>query len=322
MILKEEILVKYEDISIHDLKYLKENPRVLSSVSSIGSHLTEDEVQNEIHSIMKKQPSVLNVKKRISAHGGLTDPILVRIDSKAVIEGNSRLTAFRMLHEETKEDKWALIPCHVVTGLTDDQQFSYLNEIHVKGKTPWTAYEKANMAYNASINGKTDKQIATWSGETTQEIAKRIRTIKMMHENKDKEQKRFSYYNVLVRNRAISTSINGNPKLKSLLLDEIKGEKFDALELRDKFPTVLAKKKVLNKYMNDEWTLNQAYEAAKPSDVSKRVRDATVKIGSINKSEVQELNNTDFNIFVLDVKNFNKKVTRLIGMVKAQKKQV
>ncbi len=47
---------------------------------------------------MRDQPSYDALQKAIRKAGGLHDPIIVRHDGM-VVEGNSRLTAFKTLHE-------------------------------------------------------------------------------------------------------------------------------------------------------------------------------------------------------------------------------
>ena len=74
---------------------------------------------------------------------------MVRHDTMEVIEGNSRLAAYKKLYdaEEEERDQWEFILCQIVSSLTKEQLAAYLHQLHVKGKTNWTAYEKANFAY-------------------------------------------------------------------------------------------------------------------------------------------------------------------------------
>ena len=77
--------------------------------------------------------------------GGLLEPIIVR--RNVVLEGNSRLAAYRMLAEKDPI-KWADIRCNVLPDDTsDDVVFSLLGTLHIIGKTPWSPFEQAGYLY-------------------------------------------------------------------------------------------------------------------------------------------------------------------------------
>ena len=104
----------------------------------IFSSLEENERQEIIFEALKKNSSVKNLISDIKRHKGLMEPILVRCDTNAVIEGNSRLAAYKIfIHEQESDEKWREIPCKLVSKLTYEQQTAYLSQIHIKGKTPW-----------------------------------------------------------------------------------------------------------------------------------------------------------------------------------------
>ena len=210
---------------------------------------------------------------RIKAHGGLLEAIIVRHDTMEVIEGNSRLAAYRNLrdNDRDKSGKWDSIACLVVSCLTRKQQYAYLNQIHVEGKTPWIAYEKANLVYSMKKE-LTDDEILHTLGITSQELAKRIRVIEMMTESSDMERSHFSHYDVLVRTRKIAEELAVNPDLTKILVSKIvdqdkEGSDFTAQALRDKLPTIIGKKKVLKKYIDGRQNLDEAFLDAKLSGV-------------------------------------------------------
>ena len=137
-----------------------------------------------------------------------------------VIEGNSRLAVYRILHEETKKEDWEFIPCNIVQKLSDEQQIAYLNQIHVKGKTEWSAYEKANFAYARKTEGFSFPKIAELFGESEATIRTRIKVVEMMRNNNDRERSHFSYYDILVRNH--SKDMNKRQNLKEALLERVR----------------------------------------------------------------------------------------------------
>ncbi len=166
----KEISVTHEKISIYKLKYFEENPRVFSCIHGEDTPENEDELQTFIQDKMWEQPSVKNLVTDIEKHGGLLERILVRYDTRQVIEGNSRLAVFRKLHKKKPDEKWAFIECDYVDTLTPTQQDAYLAQIHIKGKTEWSAYEKANFSYIRAKRGVPIEDIMRILSEGKNEI--------------------------------------------------------------------------------------------------------------------------------------------------------
>lgn len=320
-ILGEIIKVKEDYIDIDTLKFLEDNPRVYACIHAVSNfdEMSEEEQQNKIYEELLKQPSVKNLKPEIKRHGGLMEPIVVRWDTMTVIEGNSRLAVYRELNKDEKESgEWNLIRCDIVSSLTDEQQAAFLNQIHVKGKTSWSAYEKANFAYVTKQRGKNYGQIAELFGESEQTIRTRIKVIKMMADNSDIKLSHFSYYDVLVRNANLSREIKGNENLKKKLLKDIaklgsdeESNSFTAQELRNKLPVVWKKPKVLKKYNEGVYDLDQAYQLAKTSSAEEKVKKARDLLEYISKPEISELEQNRFNAFQHALRKLSKTVTRI-----------
>ena len=321
-ILQETVGISNDYLSIYDLKFLKDNPRVYSCIYDEPKFETfpEEMQQKKILEKLRAEPSVKNLKPEIKRHGGLVEWILIRYDTKEVIEGNSRLAVYRILHEETKEENWEFIPCNIVSRLSDEQQAAYLNQIHVKGKTEWSAYEKANFAYARREQGSTIPRIAELFGESEGTIRTRIRVVEMMRNNKDKDRSHFSYYDVLVRNH--SGDMNQRPDLKNTLLERIRilgnseeGDlDFTAQELRKKLPAIIKKPKVLNKYIEGSIGLDNAYQRAKISNVQEKTREARAILEGIERRNINELERNDFNAFKQDLNRLEKEVRRIVGI--------
>ena len=145
-ILDKSIPIANDYIRIDQLKFLKDNPRVYACTHGEPDfdRLIEGEQQDIIFKKLLKEPSVKNLIPEVKRHGGLMEPILVRRDTMEVIEGNSRLAVYRQLHQKNEEGDWELIPCYIVSSLTEDQQAAFLNQIHVKGKTTWSVMYPQN----------------------------------------------------------------------------------------------------------------------------------------------------------------------------------
>lgn len=118
-----------ERLPIDSLLFLKDNPRVYSCIAELAGFddLFPAEQQQTIYDTLRKEQSVRVLIPDIRDNGGLIEPILVRADREEVIEGNSRLAAYRSLYNETKDNKWKYIPCRIVSRLSDDQLAALLH---------------------------------------------------------------------------------------------------------------------------------------------------------------------------------------------------
>lgn len=323
-ILGEVIKISNDYLPIDELRFMKDNPRVYSCIHGEPDfdNLPEVVQQERIFENLKKEPSVKNLKSEIKRHGGLMEQILVRFDTKQVIEGNSRLAVYRILHEETKDENWELIPCNIVSSLTDDQQIAFLNQIHVKGKTKWSAYEKANFAY-VQKERLTFEKIADLFGESKMTISTRIKVIETMRTSGDTDRSHFSYYDVLVRNGDISKEIKKNKDLRKVLFERIRnlGDvedpeeslDFTALELRKKLPVIIQKPKVLKKYIQGDppLDLDTAYQSAKISNAQQKVRESTAILDGIERKDIISLDRNDLNALDQDLRKLVRTTDRI-----------
>ena len=325
-ILGKEISTEEKDIDIDKLLFYVFNPRIYSKIQGhtlfTESNSGDEEKQKYIQEEMLKEQSVINLKSEIVRHGGLTEPILVKHTTYEVIEGNSRLAVYRKLRDENPEDeRWHTISCRVVTDLDLDQTDAYLHGQHVEGKTPWTAYDKAHMAYKRIVkDGKSIADYAETVGATENEIKKQVNSIQLMYDNDDKIKANWSYYDLIVRNQKVSNICYERPDLKEFLLEEIKNQKsgqesFKALELRDKFPTIVSKPKVLKKFVNRQMSFEDAYHQAKSSKPLENLMSAKASIEGIQSADIQNLNKSEINTLLLQIKRCRGKIDRLKGMV-------
>lgn len=334
-ILENDIPVSCDDLDIHTLKFLLDNPRVFSCThGETGfSELGDDQQQEKIYEKLLKEPSVENLLPEIKRHGGLMEPILVRLDRMEVIEGNSRLAVYRKLHGEASEvgkEKWQTIPCEIISSLTEEEQYAFLNQIHVKGKTTWSAYEKANFAFVRHDEGKmTIDEIAEIFGESKREIQKRVDVIKGMKKNKDVELSHFSYYDVIARNREISKAVRNEAKLRDVLYKKIKRlgkqprdeAEFTAQELRRKLPLILTKPKILKRFAGGQENLDDCYQDAKESNVRAVVKRVLARLKAVTKKDLSRLEPTEINALAPEARRLCQeadRVRRIVLSVKGQ----
>lgn len=325
-IMGENIGVSSDFLELHKLRFLSDNPRVYACTHGIPgfNELPVEKQQDLIYKKLLEEPSVKNLEPEIKRHGGLLEAILVRLDTMEVIEGNSRLAVYRKLHEKHPGEDWELIQCDMVSKLTDEQQFAFLNQIHVKGKTQWSAYEKANLAYVRKERGWEVERIAELFGETETTIRKGIEVIDLMKSNGDNDQSHFSYYEVVTTAKKISQATEENEDLKNLLLNRIKGadpdndeNDFTALELRNKLPSIIDKPKILKKYIEDDLTFDDAYQEAKTSKAQQRVKRALSAVKPITKKELEKSDQNIRNAIKPDIRRLKQEVNRIDGIIKS-----
>lgn len=329
-ILGEEIPCHYEMLSIEKLRFFFNNPRVYSCINGQVIPDDPDERQALIEKQMLQEPSVKNLIPRIKKHGGLQESILVRYDTMEVIEGNSRLTVYRYLDRTDLKNKgkWERIHCQVVSSLTDKQQYAYLSQVHIEGKTPWVSYEKANQAFVMKKKEQySDDDIAATLGISKLELDKRVRVIEIMDKSGDQDRSHFSHYNVLLRTRKIAEELDVNPKLKKLLISKIRGQgkegagdsDFKAQDLRDKLPIIIEKKRTLQRFMDSKLSLDEAYQNARLSGAHQNIKAALDKILDIEKAELQNLSPTEINSALITAKKLCKESDRIRSILLKEK---
>ena len=313
-------------VHIDTLNFLKDNPRVYACMHGEPDFdgLMVEQQQELIFKKLLEEPSVKNLIPEVKRHCGLMEPILIRKDTMEVIEGNSRLAVYRRLHQQEEEGEWDFIPCDIVSSLTEEQQAAFLNQIHVKGKTKWSAYEKANFAYVRRDQRWNVYKIAELFGESGATIRTRVRVIEMMKRNEDNERSHFSYYDVLVRNPSISQAMERSDGLRDVLLKKIKNlgndeeeSEFTAQELRKKLPVILKKPKALTKYIKGQIDLDGGYQVAKVSQVEEKVKRAWSLLDDISRQEVSNLDHSQHGALKQAVRRLSRQVKRISDMLEA-----
>ena len=322
-IFDEPIDVKDDYLRVESLLFLMDNPRVYACIQGDADFdgLTDEEKQERIYHRLKDERSVANLVREVERHKGLMEPILVRLDTRQVIEGNSRLAVYRMLQERHPGDElWELIPCYMVSSLTTEQQAAFLSQIHVKGKTPWSAYAKANYAYLRRLEGWELARIAHVFGESQTTIRRRVKVIEMMERNGDNQQSHFSFYDAIVRTPIIAKEMSNDSGFRDSVLQKMRSlgsseEDFTAQELRDRLPTVLSKPKIKKKFVGGEISLDEAFQRAKISDVEERVKQAIVLLDDITDQEVAHLHTSEVNALRQSIKKLGRELDRIKRMV-------
>ncbi|MFZ1809133.1 MAG: hypothetical protein WAU36_18005, partial [Cyclobacteriaceae bacterium] len=246
-VLKRNIPVRIEDMDIAKLKFWTENPRVNSAIKKkYGNKIVRDE---DIENLLRNEEHVKELLQDIKMNGGLIDEILVKGD--IVLEGNSRLCAYRMLYEKAEKAgdenemlKWSYIKAKVIPDNTSTEEiFVILGTWHIKGKKQWDTFEKAAYLKRMNVDHNYNyDRIAEIIGESPGFVENTIIAHDLMINNKVFEPEKYSYFIEMVRNKTINQEQKKNPDTQQKIIKAIKLGQFNkAEEMRD-MPKILKDK--------------------------------------------------------------------------------
>ena len=260
LIRQKKIPAVSRDIPHEDLKFWPDNPRVYSLLD----RSTSEPDQDAIFRSMLKLEHVRALRHDILDNGGLIDPIIVRDGDLIVIEGNSRLAAYRSLAFDDPT-KWATVRCRVLPGDIDDADvYAMLGQYHVKGKKDWAPYEKAGFVYRRHIDQKVDvPDLARELGVSAQHIKHLVDVFQFMKDNGDENRERWSHYDEFLKSRKIKKARDEIADFEDKVVDLIKSGKVRAVDIRDQIPTICQAPKILKKFARGDLDMDEAFTDAK-----------------------------------------------------------
>jgi hypothetical protein len=253
--------VRTGEVPQTELLFFAENPRVHSLLHSDGTEPTQEEIQDQLEGM----ESVRKLIQDIRRNGGLIDALIVRSGSREVIEGNSRLAAYRCLAREDPirwgKVKVTLLPEPVESVVID----VLLGQYHLKGKTEWLPYEQAGYLYRrVNHHDASVEDLAVELGLGKQRIGQMIAAYQFMVEKKDNTRSRWSYYYEYIKSRQIRKARGLFPRMDSVVVKMIKSGGIEkAQDLRDKLKVICTSRgKALEKLVAGKLDLDGAYDLA------------------------------------------------------------
>ena len=275
---KKDYEVEICELNQADLKFYTENPRVYS-VLNIGG---EEPSQTEIEEHMCNLDHVKQLRLSIESNGGLIDPLIVRDGDYTVLEGNSRLAAYRLLCR-TDAITWGKVKCKVLPADIDDAAiFALLGQYHIIGRKDWDPFEQANYLFRRHQQTRLPVEyMAQELGISKQKAKNMIEVIRFMIENDDLNKRHWSHYEEYLKNGRIKKYRETNPDIDETIVEAIKTETIrEAADMRKlgEIAKVGDKqsKKVMQKIAEGEIDLYEGYEevqdAGKLDDVIKKLK--------------------------------------------------
>lgn len=294
------IAVDVKEVPIGTLHYYASNPRIFSILKHFGIKVSQDVIERELWQL----DSTKDLYRDILKNGGLVEEVLVR--NREVLEGNSRLCAYRHLLNKAKEEndqeaigRWSRIRAKILPrDVSDEAVFAILGILHIRGKAKWLPYEQASYLYRQSVDfRKTSRELADQIGISEAEVKSSIEAYRMMEENKVTDLSRFSYYLEFVKSRKLKEAAESLPagqELRPLFVGWVEnGEIPKAENVRD-LPLILKTKKARKKFLEKEVSFEDALEIAKDRHPEKtssfygKLKRATEALDNAEEMRVKE----------------------------------
>lgn len=239
-----QLRIRSEDVPVRTLwidqsrlKFFVDNPRIYSIVRA-GDREPE---QEEICEKLLELEHVRELKEDIKLNGGLIDPIIVRDGTFEVLEGNSRLAAYRWLYRNADPNAWTKIKCTLLPADIDERLiFALLGQYHIKGKKDWQPFEQAGFLHRRFRNHKQDiPTVASELGLRVGAAEHLIRVYEFMLERGEATPERWSFYFEYLRNSKIKKARDQYPDFDKLIVTKIRnGEIKRAVDVRDGLPMI------------------------------------------------------------------------------------
>ena len=244
------------------LIFFVDNPRVYSVLRGNGKIPSQEEIRDRLLEL----EHVKRLAQDIKANGGLIEPLIVKDGTFEVLEGNSRLAAYRHL-AKTDPIKWGLVKCTVLPAtVSDSLVFALLGEFHIKGKKDWAPYEQAGFLYRRyKQQGTSDfKALALEIGMSSKKVKHLIETYEYMLSKDEVDINRWSYYDEYLKSNKIKHARKEFPQLDEIVVQKIDSEEIKrAVDLRAQLPVICsAPGAALSKFISGEWTFDKAYKHA------------------------------------------------------------
>lgn len=265
----QDVPVEHSEIDQASLRYYELNPRVFSMVRQDGKSPTQDEIQNALLGMEHVKELAIDITR----NGGLIEPLIVKKDTREVLEGNSRLAAYRHLFAKDPV-KWGKVRCVVLpASVTESQIFALLGQLHVKGKKDWARFEQAGFLYRRYTQQKVDIPTLALEINLPQKTVEHlIKTYKFMSEHEESDISHWSHYDEYLKSRKIAKARAKYPTFDETIVGLIKNDRsFKAVDVRDKLPTICAgPPKTLKRFAGGEVAFDDAFDIAEDSGVGNK----------------------------------------------------
>ncbi|MCL2061342.1 MAG: ParB N-terminal domain-containing protein [Firmicutes bacterium] len=263
---KKEYETIETQISQSELYFYEENPRIFSTISNFDSGVN---IQEEIEKVLIVRDYVKELSSAIEQNGGLTDNVIIieRNEQYIVLEGNSRLAAYRLL---AKKDpiKWDKMKCAILPAdISEDAIFTLLGQFHIVGRKPWSVFEQAAYLHRQQKASNIDTAIlAKKVGMSKGDVDQYLEVYRFMIEHNELREEKWSYFNEYLKSRGIKKYRQASSEIDEVFAEKVKsGEIRQAVDVRDKLSQIAKgdnkeSKKLMQRFIRKEIPLDDAWE--------------------------------------------------------------
>jgi hypothetical protein len=145
------VVVENRKVPLESLQLDAQNPRIgLYKDSQPKPVLADEEIR---HAIVNRSPDAYTkLRDSIEFNDGVINPIWIGPPTNGkhlVIEGNTRVLIYRELADKYRgKETWKTVAANVLPLGIRDSQINFVRlEAHLRGITPWDAYERARYLY-------------------------------------------------------------------------------------------------------------------------------------------------------------------------------
>ena len=267
--------INYEicNVDIHTIEYYPANPRINYIISKFPP---KDINQNLIEMELLKLESTMDRIRDIEENKGMIDEVYIL--KNQVVEGNTRLCAFRRLYQKyNKDNKWKFIKAKVLQDdVTEEELFYILGIFHIKGKKEWDAYEKAAYINKMIVAlKKSPEEICKQLGMKKKTLEASLEAYRVMSKkylsslknddnkinNTKDDLKKFSYFDAFYHQKDLVEKVKETPEFENRFVEWVKEDRFKNAQSVRELPKILSNKKACKAFCESE--PEEAFEEAK-----------------------------------------------------------
>ncbi len=260
-VLGRPISYEIRNVDIYTLEYYPANPRINYIISKFPpKEINQDLIEREL---LKLEPTRERIKD-LEENKGLIDEVYVL--KNKVVEGNTRLCAYRRLCKKYPNDKrWKYIKARILQDdVTEIELFYILGIFHIKGKTEWDAYEKA--AYINKMIGtlnKSSEEICKQLGIQKKSLEATLRAYNVMSKkylsstknddnNSKDDLKKFSYFDAFFHQKELVDRLEKTPGFEDQFVEWVKEGRFKNAQSVRELNKILSNKKASKAFCESE----------------------------------------------------------------------
>lgn len=230
---KKEFEVTEKQLNQCELLFYEDNPRVYSILRANGGTPTQKEIEEK----MTSMDHVKQLRLSIEQNGGLIDPLIVvkRGADLVVLEGNSRLAAYRLLAEKDPV-KWQKVRAQVLPEeISENDIFTLLGQYHLIGRKDWSVFEQAAYLYRQKKASNLEVDILAKNvGLTEGRVKSLLEVYEFMHKHNDLKPDRWSYYEEYLKSRGIKKYRETSSEIDNVFVHQVKtGAIKQAIDVRN-----------------------------------------------------------------------------------------